>query len=355
MKIIKNAGLHAFGDSFTVGFNASPQSLGYARLLANVIGGTFTNRGVGSSMSTTAARLSRQHLLPNRTMPVSFMAGLNDIRQGGINAIPKLEGNLRSFLSDCFLSQVIPASQMVRVGSWTALPNAYGGKAYYNGGTPLYCNSNINASLSWTFEGDNVAVGAYRTNGTTGNYRDLNISIDGGAPIVFELHANTNEIVTFDTKVISGLGEGTHTLTITPTTTLTHTTVDYVGTLSKDMPPVLVSEIPHLLNWAQYNSIATLAICEQANIAINEVFDEFAGYPIELIKVNDFYDALGVGQCSSDGIHPTNLGHSKILDAFKDKITIVEYLTIPSSATEIIVNDGTEHIFTPPLTIEVKS
>lgn len=340
MEINIGSGLHAFGDSFTVGFNAT-SNIGYARLLANVIGGAFTNRGVGSSMSTTSARLSRQHLLPSRNTPVSFMAGLNDIRQGGLNAIPKLQGNLRSFLTDCFLSQVIPASQMVRVGSWTALPNSYGGKAYYNGGTPLFCSGNINASLEWTFSGDNVVIGAYRTNGTTGNYRDLNISIDGGAPVEFELHGNTNEIVTFDTMIISGLSAGTHTVKITPTTTQTHTTVDYVGTLSKDMPPVLVSEIPHLLNWAQYSSIATLPICNEANLAIDAILSEFAEYPVQKVLTNSFYDEQTM--CSSDGIHPTTAGHSAIFDAFMNEINLVQYADIPAWANKVTINaDGSE-------------
>jgi len=355
MRIEKNIGIQAFGDSFTVGFNASPQTLGYAKILSNEVGGTFNNYGVGSSMSTTSARLARQHVPLNRTRAITWMAGLNDIRHGAMAALPKLEGNLRSFLADCFLKTIRPASLMARNGNWSNLTNSWGGKAYYNGGSPVFTNNNMNAWLEWSFEGDNVAVGAYRTNGTTGWYQDLNISIDGGPNQLFSLFANTNEQISFDAKVIQGLGEGAHTIRITPTTLANHTVVDYVGTLSKDMPPVLISEIPYLLNWAQYNSVATQAICDAANLVINNVVNEFSGYPIEVIKVNDFYDPTASGQCSSDGIHPTNLGHSKILDSFKDKITIVEYLTIPSGATEIIVNDGTEHIFTPPLTIEVKS
>jgi lysophospholipase L1-like esterase len=340
MEISIGDGLQSFGDSFTVGYNAS-NNIGYSKLLANTIGGTFTNRGVGSSMSTTAAKLSRQHLLPSRTMPVTFMAGLNDIRQAGLAAIPKLQGNLRSFLTDCFLSQVVPASQMVRVGTWTALPNSYGGKAYYNGGTPLYCNSNINASLTWNFSGDNVVIGAYRTNGTTGNYRDVNISIDNGTPVVFELHGNTNEIVTFDTMIISGLGDGAHTVKIMPTTTAAHTTVDYVGTLNKDMPPVLVSEIPHLLNWAQYSSIATLPICNEANLAIDAILAEFAEYPVQKIHTNSFYDEQSM--CSSDGIHPTTAGHSAIFDAFMNEINLVQYADIPTWATRAVITaDSTE-------------
>ena len=345
--------LQSFGDSFTVGFNASPQTLGYAKLLANLIGGTFNNYGVGSSMSTTSAKLGHQNIAVNRTKTVTWMAGLNDIRQAGLAAIPKLEGNLRAFLAGCFLTSICPASLMTRNGAWTALSNTYGGKSFYNGGTPLYCNSNMNAYLEWNFTGDNVVVGAYRTNGTTGYYRDLSITIDGGAPVIFALFGNTNEIVTFDAKVIKGLGSGAHTIRIKPTTTAAHTVVDFVGTLANNDNPVLVSEIPYLLNWAQYSSVATQAICDQANQSITNVLAEFSEFNIAKVLANTFYNPQTM--CSSDGIHPTNAGHEALLNAFLNKINLTQKLDVPSWATKIVINDGTEHIYNLPLTIIAKN
>jgi lysophospholipase L1-like esterase len=352
MRINKGSGLSAFGDSFTVGSLATSNN-GYAQQLAAYIAGTFANFGVGSSLTTRAARSALQYLpVGNRTANVSWMAGLNDIRGGGMAALPKIEGNLRSFLASCFLKEACPASAMTRVGSWANLPNNYGGKAYYIGGAPLNTNGSLTNSLSWSFEGDNLVVGAYRTNGVTSAYRDLSIVIDGGDPITFETIGNTNELITYDAKVIRGLGEGAHTVSIYPLSTAAHNVLDYVGTL-EDSAPVLIAEIPYIQNWSQYGAIGSDAICEAANVVINNVVAEFCGFNVEIVKTNDFFDPFGAGQSASDGIHPTSLGHSKILEAFKDKINLVEYLTIPPGTTKIIIND--EHEFTPPLTIEVIS
>lgn len=352
MDVVKTSGLSAFGDSFTVGYNATNNN-GYAQQLAAYIEGPYANYGVGSSTSTVSAKNGLANLQLNRTIPATWMAGLNDIRGTGLASLSKLENNLRAFLCAAFLKTAIPASLMTKSGSWTDFTASQGGKALALGGRGQYTND-INAYLETTFEGDNVVIGAFMTSGTAPyTYQDLEILIDGQSVGLFNCLGETNENISHGAKVINGLGSGTHTIRIKPVTATNYSVIDYVGTLS-NQSPVLVSEIPYLLNWSQYNSVATKAICDEANILINNVVNEFSGYNVDIVKVNDFYDALGAGQCSSDGIHPTSLGHSKILNAFKAKISLIQYLTIPQGTTQIIVNDGTEHIFTPPLTIQAK-
>lgn len=341
-EIVIGSGQEIYGDSIGYGYSATGY-IGWAKLINNTIGGTYTNRALGHKLTTYCANISRRYLLPTRTVPVFFQAGLNDIRGGGLAAIPKIQGNIRSFLADCFLKTVVPASLLTRNGSWAALPNQYGGKAYYHGGAPLYCNSNINASLSGTFEGDNLVVGAYRTNGTTGYYQDLAISVDNGVPIILELFGNTNEQVTYDVKVLSGFGAGQHTVKIMPTTTAAHTVVDYIGTLSANMPPVFISEIPYILNWAQYGSIATQAICDAANAAIDEVLAEFSAYPIEKVCVNDYW--VPATQSAADQLHPANAGHQSMSEAFLAKIKLVQFVEVPAWATKVtIVADEVETV-----------
>lgn len=320
-QVFSGASLSAFGDSFTMGYNATSMN-GYAQRFAAFIGGSLSNYGLGSSLSTYSAKKGLE-VLPEgyRRQVVTWMAGLNDIRGGGAAAIPKIQGNLRAFLAACFLDDCLPASALRKTGTWYNLSNSYGGKSYYAGGNAVNTYSNINAALEYDFYGDNCVIFAYRTNGTTGYYQDLSVSVDGGTPQTFALFGQTNEQVSHDAFVISGLGEGPHTLKIMPTTTAAHTVVDAVGTLKDHGSPVLVSHIPYLLNWAQYSSIATQAICDSANAAIDDVVAEFAGYSVEIVPVNDFYDpATG---CSSDGIHPTDFGHECIADAFKAHINLV--------------------------------
>jgi len=324
VNVITDTGLIAYGDSLTTGSLAVGNN-GYAQQLAPYIGGTSLNYALGSSRSSYSANKALQTLPEGYRRPVvSWMAGLNDIRQTGMLALPKIEGNLRAFLAACFLRDACPASKMKRTGTWTALSAGAGGKASAIGGTGLYCTNTAN-KLEWTFYGDNVVVGGILVNGGSGTYQDLEISIDGGAWTLFDIFVPPDAEFRYDAKIFTGLGLGIHTVAIRPVTANPYTVVDYVGTLTDPLTqsPVFVSEIPYLLNWAQYNSVATQAICDAANQVINDVVAEFAGYEIEVVKVNDFYDPTVAGNCASDGIHPTSQGHGHILDAFKDKITLV--------------------------------
>lgn len=348
MNIKIGNGLDSFGDSFTAGFNATNNN-GYASQLSQVVKGTFRNYGVGSSLSELATINAYKNLSNNRTQIVTWMAGLNDIRTGGINVLNKIEGNLRAFIASCFLENICPASLMQRVGTWTNLPNVYGGKSYYVGGSPLYTSGNINASLTWNFEGDNVVIGAYRTNGTTGFYQDLLISIDNGPNIDFALLGKTDEQISFDCKLIENLGSGQHTIKIMPKNANQFTTVDFVATLNKDKPPVFISEIPFLLNWSQFGSIANKQICDAANVVINNVVSEFLCYPVELVKVNDFYDFTV--NASPDGLHPNTSGHTQIMNAFLNKMTFEQVVNIPEWVNTVEVNGQKFH---RPLTVIFK-
>lgn len=318
--IIKKSPLLSFGDSFTFGSLATANN-GYAPRLANALGGTFSNYGLGGSVTTYSTRKALE-VLPEgyRRQVVTWMSGLNDIRKIGTPAITKIEGNLRAFLAACFLDDCLPASALRRFGTWNNNPNDYGGKAFACGGFPLNTSGNLNASLSYDFYGDNVVIGAWRTNGNPGHYHDLSISVDGAPDVIFPLYGNTDELTSHDALILRGLGAGPHTVVIKPTTSATYTVVDYVGTLSPNSAPVFVGLIPNLLNWAQYNSVATQEIADATSAAISSVVAEFDGYPIEIVDTNQYYDP--VTQCTSDGIHPGDAGHEAIKQAFLDRITI---------------------------------
>lgn len=323
--VVKDIGLISFGDSFTVGYYSSGNNTnGYAKQLGDYIGGTFTNYGLGSSYSTYATKKALEVLPEGYRRPVvTWMAGLNDIREQGLPAVGKIGANLRAFLASCFLRDCVPASLLKRTGTWTALPNAYGGKAYYCGGTPLYITGNANATLTYDFYGDNLVVGAYRTNGTTGYYQDLSITVDGGTPVTFPLFGLTVEQISHDAKILRGFGAGWHRAVIKPVNALNFTVLDYVGTLvdGGTQSPVFVSKIPYLVNWAQYGSIANQSICDAANAVIESVVTDFNSPDVALIDVNSFYN-LSTG-CYTDGLHPNQAGHTQIADGFKASINLI--------------------------------
>ncbi|NNU70380.1 hypothetical protein G9X67_34560 [Rhizobium sp. WYCCWR 11152] len=320
INITYGQGVQAFGDSFTVGNNAT-SNVGFAPRFRGIVGGPFYNFGVGHMGAQTAARNGYEnHAIGARTIANTWMAGLNDIRGTGVAAFAEIEQGLTAFLASAFLGSYKPASLMTKIGTWTALSNAYGGKAFSLGGTPLYTNSNMSASLSWTFTGDNVVIGSYATNGTTGYYQDLDIEIDG-VHSPFNILGKTDIQAGVAAKLITGLGAGSHTITIHPTTTAAHTVVDFVGTVTPDnKAPVLVSHIPYVADWAAYGSVATKEIADAANILIGEVVSRFQaiGCLVELVEVNEFYDPSG----SSDGIHPPDRGHSQITMAFLDRVIL---------------------------------
>lgn len=323
MDVIHTSGLSAFGDSFTLGYNATGNN-GYAPQLAAYIEGPYANYGVGSSTSTVSAKNGLANLpVGYRRQLSTWMAGLNDIRGTGLLSLPKLENNLRAFICSAFLEKAIPASHMKRTGTWTNLSASVGAKSLAMGANGLYCN-NINNSLETWIEGNDIVIGAFMTSGIGAyTYQDFGVEING-VPYTMECLAKTNENISYGAKVIRNCGAGLHHVKIIPTTALNYTVVDYVGVLTPDCrahAPVLVSEIPYLLNWAQYSSVATQAICDTANVLINDVIAEFVGLDIDIVKVNDFWDPIN--HSSSDQLHPANLGHTDILNAFKAKITII--------------------------------
>lgn len=321
MKVILGNGIASYGDSLTVGYSAT-NNYGYSQMLGTLIGGMVENYGVGSMGTTEAVRQAHLHnLVGYRGKAVSIMAGLNDIRSGGATAYEKIANDLRAFLVASLLRTAIPASSMGRVGAWTAQTNQqFGGKAFALGGTPMY-TSDTSAYTAVKFYGESFVVGAYATSGL-GHYQDLDISIDGGDPVRFEMLGKTNVTASYAVKVFQGLGDGAHVARIRPINNTPYSVLDYVGTL---MPkgaqgPIFVGLIPYIQNWTQYGSIATREICDAANSVIASVVAEFDGYDVVLVDPNKYYDPAT--QCSTDGIHPTSAGHTAIFNAFAEQVEV---------------------------------
>jgi lysophospholipase L1-like esterase len=325
-KIIQGNGLVAFGDSFTVGSNAAtPATQGYARLLANYIGGSFANYAQGSTGTTFSTKQGYTNLpVGYRKQAVCWMAGLNDLRAAGAGAYQKIEGNLRAFLASAFLKVAAPASACKRTGTWSSLGSDWGGKSFALGGTPM-ATSDINATLEYKFYGDNFVVGSYPTSGA-GHYQDLQITIDDGSPVLFSLLGRTNETATYDAKVIQGLGPGAHTAVIRPVNSLAYTVVDYVGTLVEkgSQAPIFVGKVPHIKSWTQYvtgGPFGSNAIADTASAIIESVANEFADWGVVVFDPNSTYDYLT--QCDTDLIHPTTAGQASLSQAPIGALTLV--------------------------------
>lgn len=281
--------------------------------------------------------------------PISILAGLNDVRLNGVDAIPSIKNYLRSIINVALAGECISAAHLSTAGIWTVLSSSAGGRgrSLSGGGAAMYTND-ANARMVYEFSGTNLIVGSIANILTTSTYRDFMVEVDG---IDYELDVEgvTSKNYAYPNLLISGLSDTVHVATIRPKNGSAHTVVDFVGSLSTNSKPILVGAIPYLTSMTYAGNTITLADIDTVNAEIENVVNEYAGYPVVFIPTNDFYNT-GTG-ISPDGIHPNNVGHAQIANAFLNDIVLSEYLTIPSGASKIIINN--EHEFIPPVSIEI--
>jgi hypothetical protein len=321
-QVLSGSGLIGIGNSFVLGQYATGSN-GFAQQLAAYIGGTFNNHAAGSTTTTDATKKALQVLpVGFRRQPVLNMSAIVDVLLSGA-PIPRIKGNLRAFLVACFLNDACPASRMTRTGTWLDLSTNAGGKGMYLGGKGLYSVGNANASLEWTFYGDNVVIGGIMTNGIgIYTYQDLAIEVDGIAQADFNCLGTTDHNISYDARVIRGLGAGAHKIKIKAKNASNFTVVDYVGTLVEPctQSPVFVCDAAYVVDWTKFSANGSQANCDLVNQAIADVVAEFADWDVELIKTNDFYN-VATG-CHADNIHQNDVGATQLLNAVKDKITL---------------------------------
>lgn len=322
-RINSGAGLSAYGDSITKGEGASTTAHGYASKMAAAVGGSFANYAVSGEGTYMAAKKSMSVPTRRRNV-VTVLAGLNDARRAGLAAKNKIITNLRSLILTNLLASNSPASALSRSGSWNVIPsNSIPTRSVAIGGNALY-TSDVNAVMTYAFKGDALIIGTVTTH-TSGSssYRDLEYSIDGGPRETLANYNLTNEPYSHNGIMLRGLGDGAHTLKIYPKSSTPWSVVDYVGTpLAEPLAagPILVGQIPYVTNWVYSGFTLTPAIVDEINQAISDMVAEFDGFPVALVKTNDFYDtATG---CSADGIHPNNIGHAQLFSAFINSLEI---------------------------------
>jgi lysophospholipase L1-like esterase len=316
-------GVTMMGDSFTVHGGASDAAHGYATKFSDFVGGTLDNQGVSGTGTITAAKNALAAMVVNRKRLATVLAGFNDIGRTGVAAYDKIKANHRSIIAAAFLREAVPASAMTATGTWTALGNGLGGKAFALGGTPLY-TTDPGAYLEWEFFGETLVVGAYIQE-ASGSYKDFNVSIDGAAPVVYQslgLNDETYPSSGFNALVFKNLGFGRHTVRVSDKSGAgVYTVVDYVGTLIDPAAAVglLVGEVPTRTQWTYNGNTINQAITEDASAAIASVVAEFSEWPVRMVPVSDFYTPADVG---SDGYHPNDAGHKRIFQAFKSQVSL---------------------------------
>lgn len=335
VRITAGCGLQVFGNSFAAGGNA-PVGQSYGDRIAGFIGGSVENRAIGGTgVKSITQQGYAYHPYGARTRLVTWDGPLNDIRRAGPAALPAIRPALEAFLVSAFAGIARPASypQVVKTGMWSALGSNHGGKAFTFNATPMV-TQDVLATLSLTFTGDRIAITAFATENKNGNslYRNLAVHIDGCQVETMEIcgKAIPGEIACGAAKVYRGLGSGTHTIEVRPTQALEYSVVDcFVVPMSEGFAPVIVSHIPYIQNWEQYDAILSndpsssvygRAIADQANQIISEVVAEWKadGFPVAVMPANEFYDPER--DSDTDGIHPTRDGHLNLSAGYISQI-----------------------------------
>jgi hypothetical protein len=320
-RFISGAPLVAIGDSFTQGAGASDVTHSYISRLAAYLNSTLVNLSVSGTGTDEGAKALLGHFQINRRYNLTILSGFNDVGSYGISALNKITCNHRAMIAASFLREAHPASTAPRrVGNWTPLGTSIGGVAQTAGGTGMFTDDGPTSYLEFDVFGETIVIGGY-TQIATGMYQDFNVSIDGADPIVFDglgMNIMPYPAVGFNAMVLKNQGFSNHTVRISPIAD-PHTVLDYVGSLIDPAAAVgcLIGSIPTRTNWSEHGFTSNQSTMDAVSAAIAGVVEEFAGWPVSLIPIDDFYHSV-----YSDGYHPSDGGHLEIFNAFKSNVSL---------------------------------
>lgn len=327
--------LESFGDSFTVGQNASPSSNSYINRFdaAKIAITTVRNNAVGGRGVYNQVAAAQGLSFTRSTTVFSVMAGLNDIRRGGSNikTLNKIESAYRGMIIKCINggSTASGNASIIRTGVINSFAANSVGGAFPAGAIPGNVATNAPAQAdgvatwTWTFTGTSFGIQFSGSDGVISTYGNARIYIDG---ILTQTIALNN--------IYDGISDGANDNARGPTgytwhnlTNTLHTIrveSDGSGNVPIDFFCVLLSpanacaiiffEIPYL-NSTGYSIAPNLGSINASNLGSARIrqlveFYKNVGYLIVYIPTNTYYN-LTTG-IDADNIHPNNTGHLQI-------------------------------------------
>ncbi len=320
----------AYGDSFTVGQGASATAHSYVQIITARLGAAITNFGFGGTGALYANVQAFKETVPRISGFSTIMAGFNDVRRGGTatKTINKIKNCHRSMLASLFAASAVAADDIsiTKTGVWSTF--VYAGKANALGGNAL--TASVGSTMTATTTGDSCVIGYLTSDELTFFYGPATVSVDGtivatidprnGADGIADSFGYTNAVVP-GALVLTGLGSGSHTILVSPTSGVIFA-VDWIGTLlqPQECAPVLVAAIPRMPSggYSQAPSLASDSAMAVASGAIGDVVGEFVEFPARMVFPNSRYDLTsGV---NPDLIHPNDVGHLEIAESILAKI-----------------------------------
>lgn len=333
--------IYAFGNSITVGQNASPQTdSGYVYRLGTYFGKVVSNRAVGGSGIFRSATNHNQYINTGHGNMGTVMAGFNDVRRGGADrkTLNKIINGHKAIFANQFLKSYKPAGladeSIVLSGSWTAgINSASAGGKTSNGAL----TNTLNDSITYTFLDTTVIAAFITADGSGGVYtysNSVQIYIDNVLVNTISLNEQTDGISDGVNNnknmalvyIVTGLTNTTHKIKIV-NNNANYLSVDYFGHLVdvSDAKPLVIFHAPKMdaTGYTTAPANATDAIIDTMNVKIDSLFASLPSYPVTIVNTNNYYTAtIASGDLDVDHIHPTNQGHRKIFEGALDELPI---------------------------------
>ncbi len=324
----------AYGDSFTLGSNASPSTWSYVNQLNGIYGITITNNAVsGKGVIPMAIASYAAQPVYEFDHPTIVFVGFNDLRRGGSASatLNKINAGHTAMIVNSLLKFAVPASTCSETGSWSNFTALTGKASNLSGNSRQSSTSGNTIGYTTTTPSDNIVIGTYGTDGVTYDYGRLSISIDGGTAVVYNPNGNADLVTDGtldngrgpDVIVITGLRNSTHTVGITVLDNKT-TVLDFVGYMREPTacPPVYVVSPPRMdaTGYATAPANATDAVITAGKLSLKAMLNStFVNYPVAFVDLDQYYD-ISTGLDAADHIHPNNVGHGQITKAIQSAV-----------------------------------
>jgi lysophospholipase L1-like esterase len=333
-KTVAAGTIRFFGDSFTAGNGASDAAHSYVSLLQQAAEWSGTNLGVGGRQATQVAASDIYPLTIIDGDISTLLVGYNNARHLGSDAVglTTYEQTLRA----CVARLAIPHARwkhgadnsITFSGSdWTSASSTYSGKV-----NSKYTQTN-GATATQTLYGAAIYISyTCRKNLGGGDGGSFTVTVDGTVYATVDTNsaALDDGPPSFWPHVvrIGGLAPGAHTVVVTAISNGSQfVQIEGYATNNgptSNAPRVYVGTIP-VMNTLGYAlgsptySNATDAIIDSYNRVLRRVVTDFSadGLLVTLAEVSQAYNPWdGITSQTDENIHPNDLGHSRIAQAF---------------------------------------
>jgi hypothetical protein len=327
----------AFGDSYTAGTTGPTAAQNrYVNIIATVTQSTLSNFGVNGGDITTVDSAAFINLPTSRnTFFTTVMSGFTGIRNLGATSLElqTIYNGYSGYLANAFLDSVYAGNNaaIIKTGAWSDFSGTAVRKGNNLGGGSASSTTTTSGATA-TFSVNGAFVFAFiGTDGSNFDYSDFTWTLDGVAQGTVSSNNQVNpRSQRFSIPiVVRNVSSGLHTVVITKASNTKQFVLDYVGKLrSPDLvKPVVIGTVPYETDSSNKFALATYGVTinnyslQQATNKIKEAVKLFEGYPVTIVDINNWLSLTqGIG---SDSLHPNDLGHSQIANAFLSGINTV--------------------------------